>query len=362
MNSTGGVLGTLTNNGLLSYGDWGAGISYYNQTSMSAYFNNEFTWNQRLHVDMGLRWEREQEFAAGGNSSSLPIPPGVQGVNQTNPNAFNGTFNHNSGHETPTNYTIGINYTLSPNLSVYGRYERGYSTNGVNPSGTAIILIESGVTYANYGFIGTLRGFRTLFDNQSWGGGVDPANPNLNLGFFANSDTNGVDFDGTYRPELDPLRPFSLHVQATYQDPSFSNVSIGTTNINNVVTSSEAAAFYNGKTSGRTPKVLYTITPQYDLPGNYGQVYLRYKYIGKIFADNGNQVELPGYGVLSIGAICNITPNLALNVSVDNVTNELGLTEGNPRQGFTQQIVNGYFYGRGIVGPTALVSLTYQFK
>jgi iron complex outermembrane recepter protein len=362
MSSAGGVLGTLTNNGLLSYGDWGAGISYYNQTSTSVYFNNEFTWNQRLHVDMGLRWEREQEFAAAGNSTSLPIPPGVQGVNQTNPNAFNGTFNYSSGHETPTNYTIGINYTLSPNLSVYGRYERGYSTNGVNPTGTAIILIESGVTYANYGFIGTLRGFRTLFDNQSWGGGVDPANPNLNLGFFANSDTNGVDFDGTYRPEFDPLRPFSLHVQATYQDPSFSNVSIGTTNINNVVISSEAAAFYNGKTSGRTPKVLYTITPQYDLPGNYGQVYLRYKYIGKIFADNGNQVELPGYGVLSIGAICNITPNLALNVSVDNVTNELGLTEGNPRQGFTQQIVNGYFYGRGIVGPTALVSLTYQFK
>jgi iron complex outermembrane receptor protein len=35
---------------------------------------------------------------------------------------------------------------------------------------------------------------------------------------------------------------------------------------------------------------------------------------------------------------------------VDNVTNALGLTEGNPRQGFTQSIVNGYFYGRGIVG------------
>jgi iron complex outermembrane recepter protein len=362
LNSAGGVLGTLTNNGLLSYGDWGAGISYYNQTSASGYFNNEFTWNQRLHVDLGLRWEREQEFAAAGNSSSLPIPPGIQGVNQTNPNAFNGTFNYHAGHETPTNYTIGVNYTVSPNLSVYGRYERGYSTQGVNATGTAVILFETGVTYADYGFIGTLRGFRTLFDNQTWGGGVDPANPNLNLGFFGNSDTNGVDFDGTYRPQFDPLRPFALHVQATYQDPKFNNVSVGTITINNVNISAEANAFYNGKTPNRTPNVMYTITPQYDLPGNYGQVYLRYKYIGRIFADNGNQVALPGYGVLSIGAICNLTPNLALNVSVDNVTNELGLTEGNPRQGFTQQIVNGYFYGRGIVGPTAVASLTYRFQ
>ena len=360
MNSAGGVLGTLTNNGLVSYGDWGAGISYYNQDSYSGYLNNELTWNERLHFDVGVRWEREQEAAASGNSSNLPIPAGVQGINQSNPNAFNGTFNYMEGHETPTNYTFGVNYTDSPTLSVYGRYERGYQTGGVNPIGTAVILSELGVTYSNYGFIGTLRGFRTLFDNQTWGGGVDPANPNLNLGFFGNSTTNGVDFDGTYRPQLDPLRPFALHVQATYQNPTFSNVSTGTITINNVNVSSEANAFYNGKTPGRTPNLMYTITPQYDLPGNYGQVYLRYQYIGRIFADNGDQVALPGYGVLAIGAIVNVTPKLALNVNVDNVTNELGLTEGNPRQGFTQQIVNGYFYGRGIVGPTALVSLTYR--
>ena len=360
LNSAGGVLGSLTNNGLVSYGDWGAGISYYNQQSYSGYLNNEFTWNERLHFDLGVRWEREQEAAASGNSSNLPIAPGVQGITQSNPNAFNGTFNYMSGHETPTNYTFGVNYTLSPTLSVYGRYERGYQTNGVNPIGTAVILSELGLTYANYGFIGTVRGFRTLFDNQTWGGGVDPANPNLNLGFFGNSTTNGVDFDGTYRPQLDPLRPFSLHVQATYQSPTFSNVSTGTITINNVNVSSEANAFYNGKTPGRTPNLMYTITPQYDLPGNYGQVYLRYQYIGRIFADNGDQVALPGYGVLAIGAIVNVTPKLTLNVNVDNVTDALGLTEGNPRQGFTQQIVNGYFYGRGIVGPTALVSLTYR--
>jgi iron complex outermembrane receptor protein len=362
LNSAGAVLGTLTNNGLLSYGDWGAGIAYYNVTSMSGYLNNEFALNQRLHIDGGLRWEREQEVAFAGNSTAAPIAPGVQGLNQTNPNAFNGTFSRSSGHETPTNFTFGANYTIANNLSVYGRYERGYQTNGVNPSGTAVILMEAGVTYADFGFIGTLRGFRTLFDNQSFGGGVDPDNPNLSIGFFGNSTTNGVDFDGTYRPQFDPLTPFSLHAQATYQDPKFNNVSTGDITINGENISAEANAFYNGKVVGHTPKVLYALTPAYDLPGKYGQVYLRYRYTGKIFADNGNQVELPGYGVLSVGAIANLTPSLALNVSVENVTNVLGLTEGNPRQGFTQQIVNGYFYGRGIVGPTALVSLTYQFK
>ena len=134
LNNAGNVLGSLTNNGLVSYGDWGAGISYYNLNSYSGYFNNEFTWEKKLHVDFGLRFEHEEESAAAGNSTSAPIAPGIQGVNQTNPNAFNGTFNYSSGHETPTNYTIGVNYTVSPNLSVYARYERGYETQGDNPS------------------------------------------------------------------------------------------------------------------------------------------------------------------------------------------------------------------------------------
>jgi len=361
LNSAGAVLGTLSNNGLISYGNWGAGISSYNQNSRSAYVNNEFTWNERLHFDFGLRYEHEEETAASGNSSSMPIPPGVGGLVQTNPNAFNGTYSYSSGHETPIHYTAGVNYTLAPNLSVYGRYEHAYQTQGLNPQAAGVILYEAGVTFADYGLIGTVRAFRTQFDHQTWGGGVDPANPNLNLGFFANSDTNGVDVDATYRPTFEPLQAFAVHAQATYQDPKFNHVSTGTITINNVDISSEANAFYNGKTPGRTPNLLYTITPQYDLPHRLGQVYLRYKYVGRIFADNGDQVVLPGYGILSVGAIYNITQSATLNVSVDNVTNELGLTEGNPRQGFTQQIVNGYFYGRGIVGTTALVSLSYRF-
>ena len=57
----------------------------------------------------------------------------------------------------------------------------------------------------------------------------------------------------------------------------------------------------------------------------------------------------------------NVRPDLQLSVSVDNVNDALGLTEGNPRQGFTQAVVGGNFYGRGIVGTNGQVSLTYKF-
>ncbi len=361
LNSAGQVVGDLSNNGLISYGDWGAGISSSHTTSESVYMNNEFTWNDRLHIDIGVRAEHEQQNSLAGNSSPEAIPAGVGGVIQVNPNAFNGTFTYASGQETPVSVTAGINYTFTPQLSVYARYENGYQTQGQNPKATGITLYEAGVAYSGYGLFGTVRGFRTEFNNQTWGGGVDPANPNLNLGFFGNSDTNGVDVDLTYRPPYEPLKPFSVHVQATYQDSTFNGVSVGEIDVNGVNIGAQAAAFYNGKTPGRTPNTLFTITPQYDLPNGLGNVYLRYKYIGRVFADNGDQVSLPSYGVLSVGGLWNVTPKMTFNASVDNATNALGLTEGNPRQGFTQSIVNGYFYGRGIVGTTVQASLTYKF-
>lgn len=361
MNSAGNVLGTLGNNGLISYGNWGAGISATHQTSKSVYVNDEFAWNQDLHFDFGVRYEREDTDGVAGNSSPQPIPAGVGGIVQVNPNAFNGTYSYTSGHESPVHVTAGVNYTIAQNLSVYARYAHAYQTQGTNPQAAALSLYEGGVTYSDYGLTGTVRGFRTEFKNQTWGGGVNPADPNLNQGFFADSETNGVDVDLYYRPQYEPLSAFGVHAQATYQDPTFSNVKVGFIDVNGTNIAPQVAAFYNGKIPGRTPKILYAVTPEYNLPNNKGQIYLRYKYVGRIFADNGNQVELPGYGVVTIGAIYNITPAMTLNVSVDNVTDELGLTEGNPRQGFTQQVVNGYFYGRGIVGPNAMVSLTAKF-
>ena len=106
---------------------------------------------------------------------------------------------------------------------------------------------------------------------------------------------------------------------------------------------------------------MYMITPQYDLPNHLGNVYLRYQYIGRTYADDGDGVVLPGYGVLSMGGNVNLTPKLDLNLSVENVNDTMGLTEGNPRQGFTQSVVNGYFYGRGITGTNAMAQLTYKF-
>jgi iron complex outermembrane recepter protein len=364
LGGTGNVIGTLTNNGMLNYGDWGAGIWSNSLSSFSAYFNDEAALlDKKLHIDFGLRREDVNNILYTGNTAAVSpnVPVGVGGLSRTVGSAFDGTYTRAEKTFMPTSYTIGVNYTITDYLSVYARHANGNETNGGNNlSGpTRVILSEAGVRVGGYGVVAAITYFRTLFNNQNYGF-VDPNDPAVQGSFAANSTTNGVDADVRYRPEFEPLQAFQLRVEATYQKPKLSNVFIGQI-INGLTVNSAAAAQYNGNVPQRTPQTLLEIQPSYDLPGHRGTVYARYRYVGKIYADSGDGLALPSYGVLTLGGFVDLTDRLTLNVSVDNVTNELGLTEGNPRQGNTQQVVNGYFYGRGIVGTNAVFSLSYKF-
>lgn len=364
LNGNGQVVGSLTNNGLLNYGDWGTGIFSSTLNSFSEYFNDELAvLDEKLHIDFGARREDVNNVLYTGNTSATPVavPAGTVGVSQTVGTAFDGTYTRTQATYIPTSYTFGANYTINPALSVYGRYANGNQTNGGNNlSGpTRISLSELGVRFGGYGVLASFNVFRTLFNNQSYSY-IQPTNLAVAGNFIANNTINGVGLDVTYRPTFEPLRDFSMNVTATYQKPKLSNVFLGEL-VNGQTINSGAASQYDGNVTDRTPQILYALQPTYDFPNQLGAVYLRYEYTGKIYADAGNGLALPGYGVLSVGANVNLTPKLNFNVNVYNVTNQLGLTEGNPNSGVTQAVVNGYFYGRGIASTNALASLTYKF-
>ncbi|NWP75135.1 TonB-dependent receptor, partial [Escherichia coli] len=58
LNANNQVIGTLSDNGLVSYGDWGAGIRSRKDSSLSLYVNDEFSIGD-LHIDAGVRWEHD---------------------------------------------------------------------------------------------------------------------------------------------------------------------------------------------------------------------------------------------------------------------------------------------------------------
>jgi iron complex outermembrane recepter protein len=365
LNAAGKPLGSLTNNGLESYGDWGGGLWSNTLNSFSEYFNDEMALlDKKLHIDFGLRHEDVNNVLNTGNAFAInpPVPAGLPGVAPNLGTSFNGTFTRTQATAIPTSWTVGANYEILPYLSVYGRYADGNQTNGGNnlTAPTRLSLSEAGVRFEGYGLTSVLTYFHTNFNNQTYQY-IQPNDAAIQGSVQANLRINGVDLDLTYRPTFQNFDAFSIRVNATYQQPKLADVNTGEF-INGQIVNNAAAAQYNGNVVQRTPQVMYAIQPTYDFPNRRGDVYLRYEYTGKIFTDVGNGLALPGYGVLSVGSDINFTDRIHLNLNVWNVTNALGLTEGNPNSGITETVgSNGYFYARSIAGTNATATLTYKF-
>ena len=362
------VVGTLSDNGLISYGNWGAGIRERKDSSVSLYGNDELAIGDKIHIDAGIRWESDDaEYREGRNASAadpangiIPIvdangnitdyqqvvQPGLVGVVRTVGSTFDGTFNVTKRTQDKIAWTVGANYLFTPNLSVYARYAKGFQTNNTDPI-SDIELYEAGVRYQYRRFFnGSVTVFRTNFNNQFYNF-ISPTDPTQQTAFLANLNTTGVEVDANLRP----INWFSLDFIGVFQGPTLKNL-----RLNGVPQST-----YDGNRPERTPATLFTITPAIDLPRGLGQIYGRYKYIGKIYADSGNGVALPSYGVTSVGFNVNATERLQIGFNADNIFNVIGLTEGNPRQGQTQNASSGYFYARGIAGTTYGGTVTFKF-
>ena len=401
LNAAGGVTGTLTDNGLLSYGNWGQGQVDETNTSVSGYANDEFQFG-KLRLDGGIRYENLDTVHRDGNTPSAADPAnnivalvdptkpifqnadgtgpiigyqsngfqqlarsGIAGIGnqyfvytpgvglqpvQTVGSTYNGTYTVNRKSQNRIAWTIGANYLITPNLSVYGRYADGFQTQGINPF-AVIKLYEGGVRYANRFISGQVTYFQTDFNDQFF----QIQRPTDQTKFddtLTNYNANGVEIDFT----LKPVSFFAIDFTSVFQDPKLSGF-----RQRNAAGNFVSVSGYESKTPERTPKQLFTITPTIKLPHGLGEVYGRYKYVGKIFADNGNQIALPAYGVTSFGFSLNIGERYQVAFNAENVFNEVGFTEGNPRQGQTQNAASGYFYGRGIVGPTYGGSVTVRF-
>lgn len=361
LNGAGNVIGTLTDHGLVSYGDWGTGIWNNDFRSLSGYINNEMTLNQNLHIDAGVRVEKIDDTAYQGNSSPTQMGGQFSGVTGPATDLFDGTYAVSDSSHAKSAESLGVNYTFANNLAVYGQWELGMQMDGggSSPSNrpTSVTLYEAGVRYSGYGVIGSVGLFQTNLDNNQ-GGCFDPNFPtavSCNLAYDVQS--RGLEYDLRYRP-LDQLE-FGL--QGVYQQPKLTNP------IETLILTAGAAPMaitgsqYDGNYDDRTPRWLATLNAAYLVAGR-GRVYVTYRYIGSQYVDIANQLLLPGYSILNAGFTFDLTPKLNLNVSGQNLTNEIGMTEGNPRQGvFAQSVINGSFYGRSIAGANGLVMLTYTF-
>jgi outer membrane receptor protein involved in Fe transport len=129
------------------------------------------------------------------------------------------------------------------------------------------------------------------------------------------------------------------------------------------VNNQPVALNFTGNRLLRVPEVSFRVIPGFNLLGHRLRVQFPVEYYGDRFADAANTVKLPSYRVFSAALRYDVTRQLTLHVNVDNLDNEIGLTEGNPRSG---QFLSGdagarYFLARPILGRSYRGAVTYRF-
>ena len=138
-----------------------------------------------------------------------------------------------------------------------------------------------------------------------------------------------------------------------YNDNGFS-VNLNTTIQETEITESPTN---KGREAQRQPGWQIRVTPSYDLEfdnGMYATVYGTLSAVDDRFSDNGNTVVLDGYEKIDLGMIFNFTDEVQMQLAVNNLTNEEGITEGDPREPSSPN-------GRYILARTIDFSVSYQF-
>lgn len=125
------------------------------------------------------------------------------------------------------------------------------------------------------------------------------------------------------------------------------------------IESGAASGVQNGNKIQRQPRFQARVEPSYTIPIGQSEltVFGAYTHVGKRFSDIQNLQQLPGYDTLDLGVTFAAGP-LELQGLVTNVTNTLGLTEGNARIIGT---TDGSVIARSIFGRAFQLSALYRF-
>jgi outer membrane receptor protein involved in Fe transport len=119
---------------------------------------------------------------------------------------------------------------------------------------------------------------------------------------------------------------------------------------------------FNGNQPLRIPEFAVLLRPTLVFGDGDLRVYSEIQYYSERFSDRANSQELDEYTVINAGATYFINDSMDVTVSAHNLTDEIGLTEGNPRAGqFTSADVGSVFTARPIFGTSVRASFAYRF-
>ena len=359
LDGTGKVVHTYSDNGVSQYGyEWADANG--EQTTNALYVSDEWQITPALRIDGGARWEYAQTDGVVEQSKTVNLGTYATS-NITTGNGIWQGYNH---HFDYTTWTLGADYQLSGNMGLFGRYTSaaripGFGTYYTNVNSTAVTqtmqLGELGFKYARrlFSFYGT--GFWTRYNNVGFSNTVSTLNGFTQVNAFANTNTFGLELEGS----IYPVKWFDISAIATLQRGTYDGLVAEAVSGGTLTQKYN----YNGNKLIRVPQASFRVVPGFNLFGDRIRLQSPIEFEGKRYTDVANSQVLPSYTKVDIDAQVKVTNEISLFGVIDNLTNSLGLTEGNPRQGEIQSAAAGQyiFLARPLLGRSFKISCRYKF-
>jgi hypothetical protein len=290
-----------------------------------------------------------------------------------------GTYSHASAQNTMPTFSVGANYEFTDHMSAYVRVNNGVRfdnfddircqvINGSggctgNPPLSTVKNYEAGFKLQNrYAYIDL-----AIYDKEFKGLLYQPVNiQNVPIGPKSTygSTSHGLRLVGSVNPGADSdvgaIKDFSIAVNANYEKAHYKDF-LGCfifTDINKVT----QCGTINGVQLARLPNLQIRVTPQDIQTFGWGTLteFVTYEHIGQHFQDQTGLNPLGSYYDLGAGIVANVGDNWELRLLGSNLTNQIGLTEGNARVG-GNAVQNNVGFGRSIVGREGSIQLKYKF-
>jgi iron complex outermembrane recepter protein len=366
------------------YGVQGSGIfdgDGYDGTQKQYSLYGGDTWdvNERLSVDVGLRYESLKYDitnltlapaatygANGGGADGNPLTLYDNARNTFGaPTRVRRSFNF-------LNYTGAINYKVSDSFQAYVRYTKGRKApdfdiirqiDDVNeianafPEAQTIQQFEIGLKFNSDGIRIGIYPFYSKLSDVADQQIFSETLPDNSIRFysppaqFGEIKTIGVEFNG----DFDIGDRVNIRTALTLQDPKASKfgswLQNGPTRADDVLVTTP-----NGD-ADNNPKFFSRTTATFN-PTDAFAIFATHSYLGKRAANRNNAWYMPGFHTVDLGASYEFTKNFKLQANVNNVFNSFGVLSWARAGGFFQSLDRQGFTAADIAtNPTQLFSV-----
>jgi iron complex outermembrane recepter protein len=338
--------GVTDPNGFTQYSTFNL-LADYDAREWSLYLSDEWQATDSLRIDIGVRYDTEDIDASISNAAAVDLD-GNPATLYDNTASQAGTGRTRSSHDfDSTGFSIGFNYEFTDEHAIFGHYTDSAKLPHFDDVRNGV-LTEDNVSNIELGYKMSLSSlalfatlFQTEFDNVPFN---DILADGSTVSRRAKTRTRGIELEGEWLP----VEVLNIRFNITWQDPTYEDFS--GSDIDNT-----------GNTIRRIPEVIGRLTPTWYFMDDRGRVYLTYSYVGKRYANDENTIVLPSYNKLDAGVMFDITEHFSVQVSGDNLTDEVGLTEGNPRTDVGAGGVGAVYMARPLFGRSFMGSATFKF-